>query len=69
MVKRQTRVAQSVERQTFNLLVVGSSPTMGVRALFFDSKIELVVAQSIDRQTCNLLVVGSGPTMGDRALP
>ena len=28
--KRQARLAQSVERQALNLMVVGSSPTVGV---------------------------------------
>lgn len=31
------RLAQSVERQTLNLVVVGSSPTLGARFFVLDS--------------------------------
>ena len=31
------RLAQSVERQTLNLVVVGSSPTVGVHGRFYSS--------------------------------
>jgi hypothetical protein len=33
--KQKTRLAQSVERQTFNLVVVGSIPTLGVQHLLY----------------------------------
>ena len=32
---RKARLAQSVERKTLNLVVVGSSPTVGIFALYF----------------------------------
>ena len=32
---RKARLAQSVERQPFKLVVVGSSPTVGIFALYF----------------------------------
>ena len=41
MVSREARLAQLLEHQTFNLRVVGSSPTVG--SLFAFSEIEPVV--------------------------
>ena len=35
LVTKQARLAQSVERQTLNLVVVGSSPTVGDHFFFF----------------------------------
>ena len=36
--QRSARLAQSVERQALNLMVVGSSPTVGVRNFEIQSK-------------------------------
>ena len=64
------RLAQSVERKTFNLVVVGSSPTAGTRVVTLSNsgeKVSLVSPQWrnwIAHQTSNLGVVGSSPTWG-----
>ena len=62
------RLAQLVERKTFNLVVVGSSPTAGTRVVTLSNsgeKVSLVSPQWrnwIAHQTSNLGVVGSNPT-------
>ena len=48
---KTTAIAQSVERQTLNLVAVGSSPTGGAAS----------VAQWIARMTSNHKVAGSSP--------
>ena len=68
-----------VERKTLNLVVVGSSPTVGVLPPFFGSKSDNYIshskilgvplppsrlAQLVERKTLNLVVVGSSPTVG-----
>ena len=74
-----SRLAQLVERKTLNLVVVGSSPTVGVLPPFFGSKSDNYfslskilsvphplsrLAQLVERKTLNLVVVGSSPTVG-----
>ena len=79
-VSRRSRLAQLVERKTLNLVVVGSSPTVGipfcwaakVSKLFFPLPTSLKtlpttisrLAQLVERKTLNLVVVGSSPTVG-----
>ena len=78
-----SRLAQLVERKTLNLVVVGSSPTVGVLPPFFGSKSDNYfshskilgvphppsrLAQLVERKTLNLVVVGSSPTVGVRTL-
>ena len=58
--KASSRLAQLVERRTFNPVVVGSSPTVGKICLFIYSRL----AQLVERKTLNLVVVGSSPTVG-----
>ena len=68
-----------VERKTLNLVVVGSSPTVGVLPPFFGSKSDNYfshtkilgvphplsrLAQLVERKTLNLVVVGLSPTVG-----
>ena len=74
-----SRLAQLVERKILNLVVVGSSPTVGVLPPFFGSKSDNYIshskilgvplppsrlAQLVERKTLNLVVVGSSPTVG-----
>ena len=56
-------LAQLVERQSHELVVVGSSPTMDtfVYGLFHTPT---RLAQSVERQPFKLVVVGSSPTSG-----
>jgi hypothetical protein len=62
-----TRLAQSVERQTFNLVVEGSSPSSGALVLSVLLKNRLTrLAQLVERQTFNLVVEGSSPSSGAR---
>ena len=78
-VRRSSRLAQLVERKTLNLVVVGSSPTVGVLPPFFGSKsanyfshskilgvphLPSRLAQLVERKTLNFVVVGSSPTVG-----
>ena len=73
-----SRLAQSVERKTFNLVVVGSSPTVGVACCFLKLHSLIIfsvasflppgialVAQWIAHQTSNLGVAGSNPVECD----
>ena len=72
-----SRLAQLVERKTLNLVVVGSSPTVGVlfAFCFFAGRVRGAcsyrdptpmsrLAQLVERKTLNLVVVGSSPTVG-----
>ena len=73
-----SRLAQLVERKTLNLVVVGSSPTVGVLfafSFFFSGRVRGLcsyrdptpmsrLAQLVERKTLNLVVVGSSPTVG-----
>ena len=65
------RLAQSAARKARNLVVVGSSPTVGVFATGLKNKqkkyveqITARLAQSEERMALNLAVVGSSPTVG-----
>ena len=51
------RLAQLVERQSHELVVVGSNPTT-------DTRILTRLAQSVERQPFKLVAVGSSPTLG-----
>ena len=51
------RLAQSVEHETLNLRVVGSSPTLGVRFFVLISSVMLVVTKKSSYLGC-LLVYG-----------
>ena len=64
-----SRLAQLVERKTLNLVVVGSSPTVGICSssaspLYYITSSCARLAQSVERKTLNLVVVGSSPTVG-----
>ena len=67
------RLAQSVERKTFNLVVVGSSPTAGTRVVTLSNsgeKVSLVIAskgsrawsKGTDLRSVASRFVGSNPT-------
>ena len=63
MPKGSIRLAQLVERQSHELIVVGSSPTTDtIVYCLFNTLTRL--AQSVERQPFKLVAVGSSPTSG-----
>ena len=68
----RARLAQSAERKALNLVVVGSSPTVGELSLSLGTKkldARARLAQSAESKAFNLVVVGSSSTVGELCLP
>ena len=52
----EARLAQSVERKALNLVVVGSSPTVGVFLFFFFFAFALLISVSVFAPTVSHLI-------------
>ena len=66
---RKSRLAQLVERKTLNLVVVGSSPTVGgpLLLVFFLAFCKSFFARP--KKRCELIGVGFEPTPPKRLVP